>query len=77
MRVPVSSPTALPTTKAMASASVSRTTLVVVVRRSALCNISCAEFMDEGGKLLGLGLAGKNGDASAVAHAQAREQSSR
>jgi hypothetical protein len=29
-------------TKAMASASVSRTTLVVVVLRSALCNISCA-----------------------------------
>ena len=42
MRVPVSSPTALPITKAMASASVSFTTLVVVVLRSALCNISCA-----------------------------------
>src|SRR5271156_5674984 len=32
----------LPTTKATASASVSRTVLVVAVRRSALCNISCA-----------------------------------
>jgi hypothetical protein len=28
--------------KAMDSASVSRTVLVVMVRRSALCNISCA-----------------------------------
>ena len=37
--VPTSSPTALPTTKAMASASVSRTTFVVPVRRSALCSV--------------------------------------
>jgi hypothetical protein len=35
-------PTARPTMKAMDSASVSRTVLVVMVRRSALCNISCA-----------------------------------
>jgi hypothetical protein len=40
--LPVSRPTALPITKAMASASISRTTFVVAVRRSALCNISCA-----------------------------------
>jgi hypothetical protein len=35
-------PMVFPTTNAMASASVSRTVLVVAVRRSVLCSISCA-----------------------------------
>src|ERR1700679_2800037 len=30
------------------------------------------EFMDKGAELLGLGLAGKNGNFSAIAHAQSR-----
>jgi hypothetical protein len=37
---PVLRPIVFPPTKAVASASVSRTVLVVAVRRSALCNIS-------------------------------------
>ena len=35
------------------------------------------EFMDKGGELLGLGLAGENGNPAAIAHAQARERCSR
>jgi site-specific recombinase XerD len=40
--VPVSSPTALPMMNETASASISRITLVVAVRRSVRCNSSCA-----------------------------------
>ncbi len=56
----------------MASASVSRTTLVVVVRRSALLQQLMRQLVNERGELLGLRLTGKNGDASAVAYAKRR-----
>jgi hypothetical protein len=67
---PVLRPIAFPTTKAVASASVSRTVLVVAVRRSALCNILVRQFVNERRKLLRCGLSRQNGNLPAVAHAQ-------
>ena len=64
------SPTALPTTNAMASASVSLTTLVVVVRRSALCNISCASSWTSVENSSAFDWPGRMAILSAVAHAQ-------
>ena len=56
---PISSPMAWPTMNAAASASVSRTVAVVMVRRSALCKSSCPTSWMKLDKFLRLRLAGK------------------
>ena len=61
---------AWPTMKATASASVSRTVAVVMVRRSALMQKLVRDLMHQRHELLGLRLAGQKGDPSAVAHAE-------
>ena len=55
---------------ATASASVSRTVAVVMVRRSALCRSSCAISCTSVDELLGLRLSRQQGDLAAVADAE-------
>ena len=66
MRFRFASPTDWQTTNATASASVSRTCLVVSVRRSPRCNISWAISCDKRGKFLGGLHPGKQRDLPAI-----------